>query len=284
MRARKRETRFRRTLGIQFGSKNKKGNDNDLFKEITKEDVVVHNDIEGNDMVVKRQSCDLIQENEELNKEPNEEPNEKLNEEPVIGSQNVYGSTDRQENEELNKQENGKVRIKTYVNVTVIVKCDKQLNTIPTKIDSNGNEVVVFDEVLVAGGSKRCEMTVRGYFVGYRMSVNELRYNLRKMWSRICNLPLEAWTTNGISALASRVGKPMVMDGVTATTCKNRVGKVRYARVLVEVSTQKPLPDDIEIVYNNGSNESCPKNIKVEKRVSDTVIGNEEQNKVENKK
>ncbi|GKA94208.1 hypothetical protein Tco_0816194 [Tanacetum coccineum] len=56
----------------------------------------------------------------------------------------------------------------------------------------------------------------------------------------------------------------MVMDGVTVTTCKNRVGKVRYARVLVEVSTQKPLPDDIEIVYNNGSNEViCRKNVKV---------------------
>nr|GFC17359.1 zinc knuckle CX2CX4HX4C [Tanacetum cinerariifolium] len=45
--------------------------------------------------------------------------------------------------------------------------------------------------------------------------------------SLLCNVPLEAWTTNGISALASRVGKHMVMDVVTATTCKNEVGKVR---------------------------------------------------------
>ncbi|GKC72843.1 hypothetical protein Tco_1118726 [Tanacetum coccineum] len=88
---------------------------------------------------------------------PNEEPNEEL----IIGSQNVYGSIDRQENEELNKepnkQDNKKVGVKTYANVT---ECDKQLNTIPTEIDSNGNEVVVFDEVLVAKGSKRWEMTV----------------------------------------------------------------------------------------------------------------------------
>ncbi|GJT85894.1 RNA-directed DNA polymerase, eukaryota, reverse transcriptase zinc-binding domain protein, partial [Tanacetum coccineum] len=145
-----------------------------------------------------------------------------------------------QENEELNKepnkQENGKVGVKTYVNVIVIAECDKQLNTIPTEFDSNENEVVVFDEVLVAKGSKRWEMTV-------------------------------AWTTKCISALASRVGKPMVIDVVTATMCKNKLGKVRYARVLVKVSAQKPLPDDIEIVYKNGLNEvTCRKNVKENKK------------------
>nr|GEZ02797.1 polypyrimidine tract-binding protein homolog 3 [Tanacetum cinerariifolium]GEZ06515.1 polypyrimidine tract-binding protein homolog 3 [Tanacetum cinerariifolium] len=57
----------------------------------------------------------------------------------------------RQENEELNKkqnkQENIKVGVKTYANVTIIAECDKQLNTIHTEIDSNGNEVGVFVEV-----------------------------------------------------------------------------------------------------------------------------------------
>ncbi|GJR44770.1 RNA-directed DNA polymerase, eukaryota, reverse transcriptase zinc-binding domain protein [Tanacetum coccineum] len=123
----------------------------------------------------------------------------------------------RQENEELNKQKNGKVEVKTYANVIVITECHKQLNTMPTKIDSNGNEVVVFDEVLVGEGSKRC-----------------------------------------------RVGKPMVMDDVTTIMCKNGVGKVRYAKVLVEVSAQKPLPDDIEIIYKNGLDEVIyRKNVKV---------------------
>nr|GEW84050.1 hypothetical protein [Tanacetum cinerariifolium] len=165
--------------------------------------------------------------------------------EPVTGSQNVYDSTDRQENEEPNKepnkQENEKVKVKTYANVTVIGECDKQLNTIPTEIDSNGKKVVVFDEVFIAKGSKRWEMTVCGYL----MSVNELSLD-----------------TNDISALAIRVGKPMVMDDVTATMCKNEVG--RYARVLAKVSGQNPFPDDIEIVYKNGLNEViCRKNTKM---------------------
>ena len=67
----------------------------------------------------------------------------------------------------------------------------------------------------------------------------------------MCNLPLEAWTTHGISALASRMGKPLVMDTVTADMCRLGVGRVGYARVMVEVSAKKCLPDVIEMVYRN---------------------------------
>ncbi|GKF08352.1 RNA-directed DNA polymerase, eukaryota, reverse transcriptase zinc-binding domain protein [Tanacetum coccineum] len=59
------------------------------------------------------------------------------------------------------------------------------------------------------------------------------------IWIRLCNVPLEAWTTNGIIALASRLGKPLVMDNVTTERCKTGFGIVRYARVLVEVSAKK---------------------------------------------
>ena len=59
------------------------------------------------------------------------------------------------------------------------------------------------------------------------------------VWVKICNVPLEAWTGYGISALASRVGKPLVMDNVTASMCKSGLGRVGYARVLVEVDANK---------------------------------------------
>ncbi|GJR89328.1 zinc knuckle CX2CX4HX4C containing protein, partial [Tanacetum coccineum] len=58
------------------------------------------------------------------------------------------------------------------------------------------------------------------------------------------NVPLEAWTSKGISTLASRVGK--------------------FARVMVDVSANKPLPSVIEVVYRNGSNEEmCKKTVNV---------------------
>ena len=71
---------------------------------------------------------------------------------------------------------------------------------------------------------------------------------------KICNVQLEAWIGYGISALASRVGKPLVMDNVTASMCKSGLGMVGYARVLVEVDANQKLPDDIEFVYKNVEN------------------------------
>nr|GFB12655.1 zinc knuckle CX2CX4HX4C [Tanacetum cinerariifolium] len=40
----------------------------------------------------------------------------------------------------------------------------------------------------------------------------------------------------GISALASRIGKPLVMDVVTASKCRQRIGMLRFARVLIELN------------------------------------------------
>ncbi|PWA92557.1 ATPase, F1/V1/A1 complex, alpha/beta subunit, Zinc knuckle CX2CX4HX4C [Artemisia annua] len=66
-------------------------------------------------------------------------------------------------------------------------------------------------------------------------------------------------------ALASRIGKPMIMDSVTAAMCKMGTGRVGFSRVLVEVSAKKVLPEVIDVVYKNGANDVvCRKAIKVE--------------------
>ncbi|GJY53781.1 zinc knuckle CX2CX4HX4C containing protein [Tanacetum coccineum] len=203
-----------------------------------------------------------------------------------------------------------------------VIDFERKLLEVPTEIDDNGVEVVVFDEVIVEKCSKRWEKTVCAYFVGYGMAVNELRYNLRKMWStycfkdivdsnngiffikfntdegieyvvnrgpwlvknkplivqkwginmcldkteseiislwiKLCNVPLEAWTTKEISALASKVGKPIMVDTTIASMCKMRVGRIGFAKVLVEVLARKILPYDIEVVYKNEAKYNNP--------------------------
>ncbi|GJY44922.1 RNA-directed DNA polymerase, eukaryota, reverse transcriptase zinc-binding domain protein [Tanacetum coccineum] len=68
----------------------------------------------------------------------------------------------------------------------------------------------------------------------------------------------------GISALASRLGKPLVMDSVTANKCKQGIGMVRYDRVIIEVSAKKTLANDVEIVYKNTEGMvQSRKNVKV---------------------
>ncbi|GJU02010.1 RNA-directed DNA polymerase, eukaryota, reverse transcriptase zinc-binding domain protein [Tanacetum coccineum] len=162
---------------------------------------------------------------------------------------------------------------------------DAEVECIPTEMEENRVEVVVFDDIMVAEGSKRWDLTLCGFFVGYRMSVNELRYNLRRMWSRygfkdivdcnngiffmkfhheevpllvkLCNVPLEAWTVKGISALASRVGKPLVMDSMTASMCKQGIGMCRKC-VKVEDDWKPPMCSEYEVAGHTYN--SCYKN------------------------
>ncbi|GKA75895.1 RNA-directed DNA polymerase, eukaryota, reverse transcriptase zinc-binding domain protein [Tanacetum coccineum] len=197
---------------------------------------------------------------------------------------------------------------------------DNKLINIPTDTDDLDNKFVIFDEELINDGSKRWQLTLCGFFVGFKMRINELRYNVRRMWSRyglkdviendcgmfffkfhheegmnfvldngpwmvnnkplvvqkwdihmeidniepdklplwvrFCNPPLEALTVKGISALPSRIGRPLIMDASTTNMCNQNVGRISYARVLIEVSAKKGLPDKIDIVYKNATMET----------------------------
>ncbi|GKF09925.1 zinc knuckle CX2CX4HX4C containing protein [Tanacetum coccineum] len=59
------------------------------------------------------------------------------------------------------------------------------------------------------------------------------------VWVKIVNVPLQAWSIEGISALASNLGKPVIMDTMTTNMCYKGVGNFEYARVLVEIDAEK---------------------------------------------
>lgn len=162
------------------------------------------------------------------------------------------------------------------------------------------------------------ELTICGHFVECTMATNELRYNLRRMWSKfglldvqvnangrclfkfkndegmesvldqgpwvvnnkplfvqkwdpvlgmekveatkipllaeLNNVPLEAWTEDGISALASSLGTPIRMDNVTAQVCQSGMGRAEYTRVLVEFDVNKGIKEEIGIQYRDNEN------------------------------
>ncbi|GKD49520.1 RNA-directed DNA polymerase, eukaryota, reverse transcriptase zinc-binding domain protein, partial [Tanacetum coccineum] len=105
----------------------------------------------------------------------------------------------------------------TYASI-VNNKLDKEDNKPTfnaTVVNNDGNEFVIFDEELVQKGSSKWRLTICGYFVGCNMSSNELNYHLRRMW---------------------------------------RVGKVEYARVLVEFDVKKGFKDKIVIQYRDKDN------------------------------
>ncbi|GKC80829.1 RNA-directed DNA polymerase, eukaryota, reverse transcriptase zinc-binding domain protein [Tanacetum coccineum] len=74
------------------------------------------------------------------------------------------------------------------------------------------------------------------------------------LWAKMKNIPLEAWTKDGISALASSLGKPIRMDYVTAQACTAGRGRADFARVLVEFEAKKGFKEHIDILYRSKDN------------------------------
>ncbi|GJS54836.1 hypothetical protein Tco_0628198 [Tanacetum coccineum] len=50
-------------------------------------------------------------------------------------------------------------------------------------------------------------------------------------------------TTKGISAIRSSVGRPLIMDSITAYVCKNSVGRTKYARTDEEIVAERDKVD-----------------------------------------
>ncbi|GJV49106.1 TMV resistance protein N-like protein [Tanacetum coccineum] len=142
------------------------------------------------------------------------------------------------------------------------------------------------NEEIIEIGCEKWKYTVYGFFVGGNVTYNEARYHLRRMWNKfgfidimkndgvgmildkaepsklplcvkILNVPMEAWSVKEISALASSLGKPIIMDDMTAKICVKGEGRLSFARVLIEVDVGKELKKEIEVVYKgkeNGNN------------------------------
>ena len=68
------------------------------------------------------------------------------------------------------------------------------------------------------------------------------------VWIKLPCLPLKCWTSKCLSKIASRIGKPIQCDKLTAN-----MERISYARVLVEVNLMEDLPSSIPIVLPNGS-------------------------------
>nr|GEU50183.1 zinc knuckle CX2CX4HX4C [Tanacetum cinerariifolium] len=183
-----------------------------------------------------------------------------------------------------------------FSNILAASKLDNRLLMIPTEISESGEEVVVFNDEIIENRSNKWSLKVCGQFVGCSMTLNEVRYRIRRMWNKfglkdiivnesgiflfklhdneginevinngpwmvnnkpmfvhrwtidVCldkaepkklpvrvkflKIPMEAWSLKWISALASSLGKPIIMDEVTTRMCLTGEGRVGFARVL----------------------------------------------------
>ncbi|GJZ54181.1 RNA-directed DNA polymerase, eukaryota, reverse transcriptase zinc-binding domain protein [Tanacetum coccineum] len=84
------------------------------------------------------------------------------------------------------------------------------------------------------------------------------------LWVSLVNVPLEAWSKEGISALDNSLGKPLIMDTMTAKRCSLGEGMLDFARIMIEFDVMKGFKEEIEIQYRDkDNNKKGSKHVKV---------------------
>lgn len=67
------------------------------------------------------------------------------------------------------------------------------------------------------------------------------------LWIQLYNVPLQYWSEEGLSYIASAVGKPLYADEMTESA-----RRISYAKICVEVDVHSPLPHSIDLLTSTG--------------------------------
>ncbi|GKE08762.1 RNA-directed DNA polymerase, eukaryota, reverse transcriptase zinc-binding domain protein, partial [Tanacetum coccineum] len=162
-----------------------------------------------------------------------------------------------------------------------------------SQISETGIEVI-FDEKIVQKGNEKWGLTICGQFVSYDMHISELRYNIRRMWRKFGIAEIDKWKNGcymfkfrdeiSMNAVLEKGpwmvrNKPLFVQKWSSKIRMTKVepkklpvwvkivnvpleayiGNISYARVLVEMDSEKELKNEIEIQHEllnckNGGN------------------------------
>ncbi|XP_022042318.1 uncharacterized protein LOC110944968 [Helianthus annuus] len=66
-----------------------------------------------------------------------------------------------------------------------------------------------------------------------------------QIWVKIHEVPIAAYTEDGLSLIATTIGEPKMLDSFTTSMCTDSWGRSSYVRALVEISAEKELREEI---------------------------------------
>lgn len=67
------------------------------------------------------------------------------------------------------------------------------------------------------------------------------------IWVKFHGVPIAAFTEDGLSAIASKLGTPLMLDSYTSSMCVNSWGRLDFARALIDVRADR-VPKDTMVV------------------------------------
>ncbi|GJX18231.1 retrotransposon protein, putative, ty1-copia subclass [Tanacetum coccineum] len=67
------------------------------------------------------------------------------------------------------------------------------------------------------------------------------------VWVKLHGVPVTAFIKDGLSAIATKLGTPLMLDSYTSDMCMQSWGRSSYARVLIELQADVELKDNIVV-------------------------------------
>ncbi|KAL0439821.1 UNVERIFIED_CONTAM: hypothetical protein Slati_2465100 [Sesamum latifolium] len=166
----------------------------------------------------------------------------------------------------------------------------KTLSYVPPTLQ-NGEVIVRPSLDIIRSGSQHWSNMAVGYFLGRRLYFHHVNEFVRSvwpmvrevtasssgffffqfktnaameevpMWIKLRHLPVELWTTEGLSTVASGIGKPLYPDAITRACTR-----LDFARVCIMLDINSKLPKHIVIMVprEDGSETPCKVDVEYE--------------------
>ncbi|GJX85676.1 nucleotide-diphospho-sugar transferase [Tanacetum coccineum] len=107
--------------------------------------------------------------------------------------------------------------------------------------------------------SERFANTAYGFFLGNKVSYLVVANYGRMLgiawedvytipvWVKIHGVPVTAFSEDGLSVIATKLGTPLMLDSYTSDMCMESWGRSSYARVMIELRADVELKDNIVV-------------------------------------
>ncbi|KAJ0442265.1 hypothetical protein HanIR_Chr16g0807181 [Helianthus annuus] len=69
-----------------------------------------------------------------------------------------------------------------------------------------------------------------------------------QVWVKIHDVPIAAYTEDGLSLIARTIGNPIALDSYTTSMCVDIWGRSSYARALIEISAENDFKEELTMV------------------------------------
>ncbi|GJY15044.1 hypothetical protein Tco_0385466 [Tanacetum coccineum] len=77
------------------------------------------------------------------------------------------------------------------------------------------------------------------------MSLSKDKVTKVPVWVKIHKVPVVAYSEDGLSLIATQIGKPIMLDTFTSAMCAEPWGRIGFARALIEVTAGKELKQEV---------------------------------------